>query len=111
MPDDENDEESGELSPEEVRLAVDRIEQKKLAIQLIEAQRYVVKARTGVPICDEQEVMINDVVEQLGAAAEATWPGNDMPPLAEIAEGDWVDEVTGAEAESDTDEETGGEEE
>jgi len=107
----EDDEEPGELSPDEVRLAVDRIEQKKLAIQLIEAQRYVVKARTGVPICDDQDEMIDDVTERIGATAQAVWPGDDMPPLAEIAEGDWVDEVAGAEDESGTDAETGGKEE
>jgi len=101
MPD-EDDDVSGELSPDEVRLAVDRIEQKKLAIQLIEAQRYIVKSRTGVPICDEQDGMIDDVVEQLGAAAEAVWPGDDMPPVEEIAEGEWVEEVTEDESDAES---------
>jgi len=85
------------------------IEQKKLAIQLIESQRYVVKSRTGVPICDDQVEMIDDVVEQLGAAAEAVWPGDDMPPVEEIAEGEWVEEVTEDETDVDSEAEDEGE--
>jgi len=97
----EDDNESEELSPGEVRGAIDRIDQKRLAIQLIEAQRYVVKARTGVKVCDEQDEMIDDVIEQLGEVAEATWPGNDMPAVEEIAEGEWVEEVTDDESDEE----------
>lgn len=99
----------GELPPSEVRTAMSRIEQKKLAIQLIESQRYVVKSRTGVPICEDQVEMIDDVVEQLGAAAEAVWPGDDMPPVEEIAEGEWVEEVTEDETDVDSEAEDEGE--
>ncbi|WP_436932668.1 hypothetical protein [Halosimplex halobium] len=107
MPENEDDEASGELSPSKVRTAIDRIEQKKLAIQLIESQRYIVKSRTGVPICEDQVEMIDDVVEQLGAAAEAVWPGDDMPAVAEIAEGEWVEEVTEDESDAESEAEDG----
>jgi len=104
MPDNEDDE-SGELPPSEVRTAIDRVDQKKLSIQLIEAQRYIVKSRTGVPICEKQDEMIDDVIERLGEAARATWPGDEMPAIEDIAEGEWVEEVTEDEDEAEADDE------
>ncbi|WP_276270926.1 hypothetical protein [Haloarcula litorea] len=111
MPDDSNDNDGEGMNvvdPEEIDHAIDRLDQKRLAIDLLAAQRDIAGSLVGVPVCEDQEELVFGVLHDLEEAAEAVWPGDDMPDVGEIAGGDWDDEEESeGEDESDEEEEDG----
>ncbi|SNZ12346.1 hypothetical protein SAMN06269185_1638 [Natronoarchaeum philippinense] len=115
MPEDDSNDNDGEemdvVDPEEVDHALDRLGQKRLAIDLLAAQRDIAESLVGVPVCEDQEEMVFGVLHDLEEAAEAVWPDDDMPDVGEIAEGDWDDdEGENVEDEAENEEEEDGEE-
>ncbi|WP_121821058.1 hypothetical protein [Halostella salina] len=114
MPEDDSNDNNGEemdvVDPEEIDHALDRLGQKRLAIDLLAAQRDIAESLVGERVCEEQRELVFGVLHDLEAAAEAVWPGDDMPDVGEIAEGEW-DNDEGENGEDVSDEEEEDEEE
>lgn len=96
MPDRDDSGPAGESEAEnDVRVpsssALDRIEQKRLAVKLRMHAEAVMQESESVLICDKQDELIDEAASKLFSAAEATWPGDEMPLLEEIRQGDWDD--------------------
>lgn len=88
---DQEEEQGMDVDPVDIDHSLDRIEQKRLAVELLAAAGHVQRERDGVRECDEQAAAIDQAVERLGDAAKRIWPGDEMPPLEEVAAYDGED--------------------